>query len=217
MANGDSVTHWLGGIRAGQNDEIQRLWDRYFQRLVRLAGSRLPGHGCCAIDEEDVVLSAFQNFCDRARKGQFPGLANRDDLWRGACFFRDHGPKGRQRGAAPDAAETGRRSCTRRIGDRRRRPSRGKSGMAAFLPREPTPADAAEFADRLDLLFKKLYSRRLGDRVPETAGPDLGGDCHFARYLRQDRGPQAPVDPGHLGGGIGYASPADTRARTGGR
>ena len=44
MPHGDSVTHWLGGIKAGQNDEIQRLWDRYFQRLVRLAGSRLPGH-----------------------------------------------------------------------------------------------------------------------------------------------------------------------------
>ena len=56
MAHDDSVTGWLDGIKAGQDDQIQRLWDRYFKRLVRLAGSRLPGHARRAIDEEDVAL-----------------------------------------------------------------------------------------------------------------------------------------------------------------
>ena len=74
MSQGDSVTYWLDGLKAGDDNPIQRLWDRYFQRLVRLAGTRLPGHARRAIDEEDVALSAFQSFCDRVRKGEFPEL-----------------------------------------------------------------------------------------------------------------------------------------------
>ena len=62
MLRGDSVTFWLDGLKAGDDDPIQRLWDRYFQRLVRLAGTRLPGHARRAIDEEDVALSAFIAF-----------------------------------------------------------------------------------------------------------------------------------------------------------
>ncbi len=29
-----------------------------------------------------MALSAFHSFCDRAGRGQFPQLADRDDLWR---------------------------------------------------------------------------------------------------------------------------------------
>ncbi len=82
MSNGESVTQWLDGIKAGEGADIQRLWDRYFQRLVRLAGAKLPGHCRRAFDEEDVAISAFQSFCNRAGQGQFPQLSGRDDLWR---------------------------------------------------------------------------------------------------------------------------------------
>jgi len=82
VSNDNSVTCWLDGVKLGDGDQIQRLWDRYFERLVRLAGSRLPGHSRRAFDEEDVALSAFQSFCDGITRGQFPHLAGRDDLWR---------------------------------------------------------------------------------------------------------------------------------------
>lgn len=153
MANSDSVTQWLDGVKAGRNDEIQRLWDQYFQRLVRLAGSRLPGHARRAIDEEDVALSAFQSFCDRARKGQFPGVTNRDDLWRvlfaitvrKAVSAVRHQTR-KKRGGGHVLGESA-------VGGEE--PS-GEAGMAAFLGREPSPQDAVEFADQLDVLFEKL-------------------------------------------------------------
>jgi DNA-directed RNA polymerase specialized sigma24 family protein len=77
----NSVTMWIDGIKAGDGSDIERLWDRYFERLVRLAGARLPAHRRRSFDEEDVALSAFQSFCDRAGRGQFPKLTGRDDLW----------------------------------------------------------------------------------------------------------------------------------------
>jgi len=62
MPGEDSVSRWLDGLREGNDADVQRLWDRYFQRLVRLASTRLPGHARRAADEEDVALSAFNSF-----------------------------------------------------------------------------------------------------------------------------------------------------------
>ena len=153
MSNSDSVTRWLDGIKAGQNDEIQRLWDRYFQRLVRLAGSRLPGHARRVIDEEDVALSAFQSFCDRARKGQFPEMINRDDLWRVLFAITVRKAVSTVRHQTRQKRGGGRVLGESALGGGE--PADG-AGIAEFLGREPSPDDAAEFADQLDMLFEKL-------------------------------------------------------------
>jgi DNA-directed RNA polymerase specialized sigma24 family protein len=158
MANDDSVTHWLQGLKAGEEDDIGQLWDRYFQRLVRLASTRLPGHARRAIDEEDVALSAFQSFCERARNGQFPDLANRDDLWRvlfaitvrkaiGVVRYQTR----QKRGGGQVLGESG-------LGHGEETPDQG---LARFLSREPTPDDAAEFADQLESLFERLSDMTL--------------------------------------------------------
>ena len=87
MSDVGSVSEWLDGARAGDGSDIQRLWDRYFERLVRYAGKKLPGHARRGHDEEDVALSAFHSFCARVGTGQFPHLSDRDDLWRLLVFI----------------------------------------------------------------------------------------------------------------------------------
>jgi DNA-directed RNA polymerase specialized sigma24 family protein len=72
----------LDGLRKGNTQAAQALWDRYFERLVRLAGARLPGYGRRVYDGEDVALSAMRTFYRRLGEGQFPQLSDRDDLWR---------------------------------------------------------------------------------------------------------------------------------------
>jgi DNA-directed RNA polymerase specialized sigma24 family protein len=151
----DSVSIWLDGVKGGDGRDIQRLWDRYFERIVRLAGSRLPGHARRAFDEEDVALSAFRSFCDRAGRGQFPRLSDRDDLWRvlstitvrkvvrsvryqtrlkrgGGRVMGESAVMGSGEGGAAD------------------------EGLASFLGDEPTPQEAAEFADEYERLFGRL-------------------------------------------------------------
>ncbi len=114
MSNGESVTRWLHGVKAGDSADIARLWDRYFQRLVRLAGAKLPGHCRRAFDEEDVALSAFQSFCDRAGRGQFPQLSGRDDLWRLLATLTVR--KAAAHDAPPDPPEAGRGPGAGRVG-----------------------------------------------------------------------------------------------------
>jgi DNA-directed RNA polymerase specialized sigma24 family protein len=81
VSSAGSVTHWIRRLQAGEQAAFQKLWERYFRRLVGLARKRLQGVPRCAADEEDVVLSAFDSFFRRAREGRFPQLLDRNDLW----------------------------------------------------------------------------------------------------------------------------------------
>ncbi len=81
MATEGSITHCIQLLKAGERTAAQQLWERYFQRLVGLARGHLRGTPRRAADEEDVALSAFESFYQRAECGQFPQLNDRDDLW----------------------------------------------------------------------------------------------------------------------------------------
>lgn len=81
MAEG-SVSRWIGQIKEGDAEAAQKLWERYYQRLLGLARSKLQGTPQRMADPEDVALSAFNSFFQGAGKGRFPRLADRNDLWR---------------------------------------------------------------------------------------------------------------------------------------
>ena len=81
MGLDDSVTYWIDGLRDGNGTAAQKLWERYFERIVQLADARLPRGVRRGFDEEDVAISAFRSLCRGARKGVFPDLADRDNLW----------------------------------------------------------------------------------------------------------------------------------------
>ena len=140
----NSVTMWIDGIKAGDRSDISRLWDRYFERLVRLASSRLPAHSRRSFDEEDVALSAFESFCDRAVRGQYPHLSGRDDLWRllGTITVRKaigmlRHQNRQKRGGGGVLGESALLATE----------DAGGEGLAEILSREPTPEQAAQFAD----------------------------------------------------------------------
>jgi DNA-directed RNA polymerase specialized sigma24 family protein len=181
VSNGESVTRWLHGVKAGESADIERLWNRYFQRLVRLAGAKLPGHCRRAFDEEDVAISAFQSFCDRACRGQFPNLRGRDDLWRLLATLTV-----RKATLTIRHQTRQKRGGGRVLGESafvaRNRESETASGITAILSREPSPDDAARFADAIDHLIARLADQTLktialrklkGDTVEEI-GASLG-------------------------------------------
>jgi RNA polymerase sigma factor (sigma-70 family) len=77
-----SVTLWLSQLRLGQGHAAQKLWERYYERLVRLAQKRMSSTPRRFEDEEDVAQSAFATFCASLADGRFPQLSDRQDLWR---------------------------------------------------------------------------------------------------------------------------------------
>ena len=80
--SGSSVTGFINDFKQGHSAAFNELWNRYFLRLVALARRRLQHERRLAGgDEEDIALSAFKSFHRRVRRGDFPHLDDRDDLW----------------------------------------------------------------------------------------------------------------------------------------
>lgn len=81
-----SITCLLGPLREGDDDAARKLWDRFFARLVALAGSRLGPIRTLPVDPEDIALQAFAHFCRLMERPdveeRLPEMANRENVWR---------------------------------------------------------------------------------------------------------------------------------------
>lgn len=82
MSNTNNISHWIDLVKYGDSAAANRIWQHYFDRLVRSVRQRLNGQNRAVSDEEDIVLSVFDSFYAAAAKGRFPDLSDRDDLWR---------------------------------------------------------------------------------------------------------------------------------------
>ncbi|MGP0069369.1 MAG: ECF-type sigma factor [Isosphaeraceae bacterium] len=178
MPDDDSVSRWLDGLKQGDAADVQRLWDRYFQSLVRVAGARLRGHSRREYDEEDVALSAFHSLCERVGRGQFPQLSDRDDLWRLLVTIT-----ARKVISALRHQTRQKRGGGRVVGESWvTGPDGLDEGMAQFLGREPTPEDAAQFAEDYEQLLARLNDetlrlialRKLDGHTTESIAAELG-------------------------------------------
>lgn len=81
MSQSTNVSHWIDLVKAGDSAAANRIWQHYFDRLVRSVRARLNGQNRAVSDEEDIVLSVFESFYNAAEKGRFPDLSDRGDLW----------------------------------------------------------------------------------------------------------------------------------------
>lgn len=77
----DSISEWFGRLKAGEAEAAQKLWDRYAEKLLRVAKLRLNGSPCGVADEEDVALSVFGSIFRGAADGRFEQILTRDELW----------------------------------------------------------------------------------------------------------------------------------------
>ncbi len=150
MMDKGSVTHWVEGVKEGDSFAARQLWERYFEKLVRLARRRLKESSRRVADEEDIALSALDSFCRAAQLGRFPNLADRDSLWR--LLIRMTTRK------AVDHV---------RYNERQKRKASGESAIADALGLEmvasetPTPEFAAMMADECRRLLELLGDRDL--------------------------------------------------------
>jgi DNA-directed RNA polymerase specialized sigma24 family protein len=142
-----SISECIVLLKQGERDAAQRIWQRYFHRLVGLARARLRAAQRRVADEEDVALSALDSFFRRAGRGEFPQLDDRDDLWQLLFVL------------------TVRKAAN--LGKHERRQSRGGGAVcllseleelhaAEIAGAEPTPELAAEVADECRRLLGLL-------------------------------------------------------------
>jgi DNA-directed RNA polymerase specialized sigma24 family protein len=150
MASSESITPWLSLLRKGHPEAAQRIWNRYFSRLIGLARKKLGGRQFGVADEEDVAISALSSFCRNARAGRFPQLSDSDGLWRllivitarkALHLVRDEGRQ--KRG--------GTRSPIERV-----ETHNGRVAIDELVGNEPTPEFAAQVAEQYERLLGLL-------------------------------------------------------------
>lgn len=145
----DSVTRLLDQLKAGHESSVEKLWDRYFQRLVAMARTRLPAACRRAADEEDVALSAFASFCRGVDAGRFPQLDDRDNLWRVLLTLVS-----RKSSHVVRDARRGKRDVTREVSEA----TANDQGLDEVTAKDVSPAFAAEVADECERLLASLDS-----------------------------------------------------------
>jgi RNA polymerase sigma factor (sigma-70 family) len=77
----DSISEWLGRLKAGEIAVAQNLWNRYSEELLRVAKQRLGSSPQGIGDEENVALSVFGSVFRGVADGRFENILNRDELW----------------------------------------------------------------------------------------------------------------------------------------
>jgi RNA polymerase sigma factor (sigma-70 family) len=156
-----SVTEWIGRLKAGDPDAAERLWERYFRRLVGLARKKLRGRVRRIADAEDVVLDVFDSLWRGAREGRFPLLKGRHELW--DLVFAMTENKALQ--AARDESRLKRGGPSGPLDEQAMDASPGAEGTPPGLGqvpgREPMPDEAAAVAEQVRRLLDVLGDAEL--------------------------------------------------------
>jgi RNA polymerase sigma-70 factor (ECF subfamily) len=131
--------------RAGDEAAARQLFERYVDRLVALARTRLSHRFAGRVDPEDVVQSVFRTFFNRAKAGQFH-IQDTDDLCKLLVRITIH--------------KTLRQVAFHKAAKRNLTLEQGQSHLShdqlrELLSPEPTPEDANAFLDQLEHFLAK--------------------------------------------------------------
>ncbi len=178
MTSHGSVTNWIARLQEGDRAAAQPLWERYVHRLVELARRRLRGAPRRVADEDDVALSAFGSFCQRAEQGRFPQLADRDDLWRLLVVITARKASHLKRDQQRQKRDAG----------------AGAAGLDDVIDPEPSPALAAELTEQIQRLLACLGS----DALRQVALYKMDGYTNEEIAARLDCAPRTVERKLHL-------------------
>lgn len=162
-----SVSEWIDQLRRGELDAARKLWNRYYDQMVRIARAQLRDQvRGRLLDEEDIASRAFECFYRAIKANRYPDLTDRDNLWR--VLFRIVKNK---------AIDEQRRERRLRAGNGKVRgdsaftkPENSSSlaeGINSRPTREPTPDEAAAAVEQVRFLLSLLTDpplRHLAER-----------------------------------------------------
>jgi DNA-directed RNA polymerase specialized sigma24 family protein len=163
------VTKLVNDFKPGDAAAFNELWRRHFSRLVALARRRLQHERRLAgVDAEDIALRAFKSFHRRARRGDFPRLDDRDDLWVQLVTLTRQKLVDQQR--RDGALKRGGDRITAELDLRRSHDGPDQAGLDAIIADDPDPAFSALMTEQCRLLLGRLGD----DELREIALAKMG-------------------------------------------
>jgi RNA polymerase sigma factor (sigma-70 family) len=170
----ESLARWdrlIDGLRTGDQRVAQEFWDKYGHMLHAVADKHMADGLRRRIGPEDVVQSACRTFLRRAKVGEFQ-LEDSEALWRLLCAI-----------TLTKIREQARFHLRQKRGLDQEKHALADDGSSDFgleAP-EPTPAEAAEFADQFQQLLatldeeeRQIVDLKLQDYTHEEVAEKLG-------------------------------------------
>ena len=165
----DSVSQWILGIKARDDESARQLWERYSARLLNLARRQLSTTPPDIADEEDIAQSVFAAVCRGAAAGRFGDLTGRDELWWLLLTVTRRKVADQQRRRLAQKRGGGRVAAEADLGS----PNDSAAGkpLDRLLADEPTP----EFLVMMDEQFDRLLQMLRDDPLRDVARQRLEG------------------------------------------
>jgi RNA polymerase sigma factor (sigma-70 family) len=153
-----SVTTWLYNAAKGDSLSAQRLWERYLDRFIGLAAYRLRNSPKRLADEEDLVLTVFDEFLRKARQGIYPRLESREDFWQIVVQITERRAIDQRRRARAYEQHVSGESVLG-LTDNSSQSDSPPLNLATSI--EPSPDEAVAFAEELAMLLSRLPTDEL--------------------------------------------------------
>ena len=148
-----SVTEWLRNLEGDDSDAAQKLWNRFFDKLLERAESLLRENNQHKLEGEDIASEVLASLWKGARAGRFRDVKNRDELWWLLLAIT--------RMTMVDGIR--KESARKRGGDVTVLALDGKNPAWTYkqlVSHEPSPEDAFEFAEEVSRLLSLLRDDR---------------------------------------------------------
>jgi RNA polymerase sigma-70 factor, ECF subfamily len=148
MADDRSFRDVMSQLRAGDEAAAGEVFQRFAQRLIALARSRLDSWIRQREDPEDVVQSVYKSFFVRYGEGQFQ-VVNWNDLWSLLTLITI-----RKCADRVDYARAQRRDASRQVSSTEA--DDGHRGAWQAVDPEPTPIEALVLTETVDGLLRSF-------------------------------------------------------------
>lgn len=155
-------------LQRGDSQAIERFFNEYSRKLVKLASNHIHPALRKRFDGEDVVQSVFRTFFRRHEQGKFE-IAHSEQLWQllvtlTLCKTRSHARK---------------HTADRRDARVERSPAEDR-----LVDQEPSSADALALQEEIDLVLSGLPDRAgemLAMRLAGTSKTEIAGELNVSR------------------------------------
>lgn len=147
MNYNQTVTNWIVRLGDGDENAIEIMFAKYFERLIHLAVRKMHGMNQAPRSGEDVAISAVKSFCAGLKNKKIE-VTSEDDLW--GCLFRITTRKACAERRRAFSAKRG-RNATLRQSDMTDEDQNDL--FQAVAGREPSPELAMEMAETADELL----------------------------------------------------------------
>jgi DNA-directed RNA polymerase specialized sigma24 family protein len=146
------ITEYLQALKAGDADSLNDILNAYWCQLVTHCDARLSRQLKTQQEGQDFAIQAFQNLAEGIKRGRWPRLENRTDLWQvllqaANCRIRDF---------VRQQMATKRGGQLQRLGTGPNSPATGLVDLDQFPARDAFAADAEQLVQLMLELSHRL-------------------------------------------------------------